>query len=155
MGGRGSGRYYGQDLRPTLDDVQQLDISVLRRDGVFRWAVDAGTISWKVEGRSVARIGYSSSPTSIVLRYVVRYGDADPGSIATHIPVEHTPCNFGGTRPWFRCPECDQRVATLYRPSLCFKCQHCVGIPYASQNEPIMDRMIRTSRKVRAGLGRR
>jgi hypothetical protein len=38
------------------------------------------------------------------------------------VPLEYTKCNFGGVRPWFRCPgvvdgeECNRRVGKLYCP---------------------------------------
>jgi len=48
-----------------------------------------------------------------------------------------TPCNFGGSRPWFVCPGvgCGRRVAILYRsePGQIL-CRHCCDLTYESQN---------------------
>jgi hypothetical protein len=47
-----------------------------------------------------------------------------------------TPCNFGGSRPWFVCPGagCGRRVAILYRvgPEQPL-CRHCCDLAYQSQ----------------------
>ena len=47
-----------------------------------------------------------------------------------------TPCNFGGSPPWFVCPgeECGRRVAILYGPkSGQLLCRHCRNLTYESQ----------------------
>ncbi len=47
-----------------------------------------------------------------------------------------TPCNFGGSRPWFVCPGggCGRRVAILYGPEpRQLLCRHCRDLNYASQ----------------------
>jgi hypothetical protein len=47
-----------------------------------------------------------------------------------------TPCNFGGSRPWFVCPGdgCARRVAILYGPEPGqLLCRHCRDLTYQSQ----------------------
>ncbi len=47
-----------------------------------------------------------------------------------------TPCNFGGSRPWFVCPGvgCGRRVAILYGPGPGqLLCRHCRDLTYQSQ----------------------
>lgn len=52
-----------------------------------------------------------------------------------NVEVHSTPCRFGGSRPWFRCPRCGRRVLTLYwhpegwRPG----CRQCLRLTYPSQ----------------------
>lgn len=49
-------------------------------------------------------------------------------------------CNFGGERPWFRCPgvvdgeHCNWRVAKLYRPPRgdLYLCRHCYNLGYTT-----------------------
>jgi hypothetical protein len=38
-------------------------------------------------------------------------------------------CNFGGTRPWFVCPDCGYWVALMFNNA----CRRCRGINYESQ----------------------
>ena len=66
---------------------------------------------------------------------------------------DRTPCNYGGERLWFLCPHCGKRVAVLYGAGIRFLCRHCYELPYGSQNETYMDRMMRKARKVRDRLG--
>jgi hypothetical protein len=49
--------------------------------------------------------------------------------------IARTPCHYGGSRPWFVCPDgCGRRVAIHWRPDLCLPalpspclCQHARG----------------------------
>jgi hypothetical protein len=71
------------------------------------------------------------------------------------VPLEWTPCNFGGERPWFVCPGagCDRRVAKLYGPGKYFLCRHCYDLRYESQREDKKDRALRLAQKIRTRLG--
>ena len=71
------------------------------------------------------------------------------------VPLEWTPCNFGGGRPWFLCPGagCGQRVAVLYGPGRYFLCRHCYDLGYESQRENKMHRALRKAQKIRERLG--
>ncbi|HXY88252.1 MAG TPA: hypothetical protein VEG44_07420 [Candidatus Acidoferrales bacterium] len=33
-----------------------------------------------------------------------------------NVPLEWTPCTYGGTRPYFTCPDCHRRVLKLDKP---------------------------------------
>jgi hypothetical protein len=56
------------------------------------------------------------------------------------VRLDYTECNFGGKRPWFRCPgviageECNRRVGKLYCPPGrdLFLCRHCYDLGYVS-----------------------
>lgn len=43
-------------------------------------------------------------PTHLRPAYTVTPSEGDPSEYEYRIPIEYTPCNFGGVRPWFRCP---------------------------------------------------
>ncbi len=58
----------------------------------------------------------------------------------TIVRIETTPCHFGGSRLWFRCPSCQQRVALLYFSYHKFACRRCLGLAYASQSLSPIDR---------------
>ena len=66
-------------------------------------------------------------------------GWEDPTGYA--VPLEWTPCHFGGVRPWFRCSlvangvPCRRRCRILYRPwgALYFGCRHCHRLTYRSR----------------------
>jgi len=67
-------------------------------------------------------------------------------------PLAWTACNFGGSRPWFVCPGCDQRAAILYwdeedMPAGELLCRRCLDLGYRSQREDEIDRAKRRIEK--------
>lgn len=64
----------------------------------------------------------------------LRHGDASACDLP-NVKVEWLPLPFGGARPWWLCPRCSRRCATLYfftaDPSLA--CRQCHGLKYNSQ----------------------
>jgi hypothetical protein len=68
--------------------------------------------------------------------------------------IDWTACNYGGARPWFRCPVvgCDRRVAILYaRPF--FACRQCCQLAYKTQRVPAYYRAIFRAQAVHMKLG--
>jgi len=69
------------------------------------------------------------------------------------VSLTGTPCSFGGSRSWFRCPgvrpwaPCGSRVAILYLPpgQARFACRRCWNLTYASvkSHNPKLDRLAR------------
>lgn len=56
------------------------------------------------------------------------------------VPLEKTPCHFGGYRYWFKCflyksgAYCGRRVGVLYKDGDWFGCRHCYELTYSSRN---------------------
>lgn len=80
-----------------------------------------------------------------MLSYTItsRYGSDDRRDLEYTVPIEWTSCNFGGERPWFRCPRCDDRVAKLYKTPRDdrYICRECGDLIYTSQTHrsPIIE----------------
>jgi hypothetical protein len=70
-----------------------------------------------------------------------------------HVPIDRTACNYGGTRPWFRCPRCDARVAVLYLRGGRFICRRCGSVAYGSQSDDTFGRIWRRQYKLERRLG--
>ena len=66
------------------------------------------------------------------------------------VSLETTPCNFGGVRYWFICPDCWRRVAVLYLApgDRRFRCRHCNNLSYHSRNRGTMEKFGHTSRQI-------
>jgi hypothetical protein len=66
-----------------------------------------------------------------------------------------TPCNFGGERPWFVCPDCDRKAAMLYATSAGSGalCRRCANLAYQSQREDAIARAERRAKRALARLG--
>ena len=154
MGGRGSGNFYRWDVRDTTADYNRLDIRSIHRTGLlrpgftgtsrwFRGEQQTGCIGWIVRGAG-------QRATELVLEY--RMGDEPLMSYP--VPLDWTPCHYGGARPWFRCPGCGRRVAILYGGRL-FRCRHCYGLAYQSTREDASLRLMYKAQAIRERLGGR
>ena len=68
--------------------------------------------------------------------------------------LTRTPCNLGGSRPWFLCPArgCERPVAILYGGAV-LACRHCHQLAYPSQNEDRTGRAMWRAERIRAKLG--
>ena len=149
MGGFGSGR---QDGRVKTDQVANLDVRHLHRRGVLapgkrtRW-------TWTIGGSDLS-VNLHAHDFCVVLQHSVEMSDGVERRVEYPITLDRTPCHFGGTRTWFRCPSprCGRRVAILYKGRF-FGCRHCLQLAYASQSERREERLDRKSDKIRRQLG--
>lgn len=149
MGGYGSGR---QDGRVKTDQLPSLDVRRLHREGALE--VGKQTIwTWRLGGVETLSIRLLAQGHQVLLRHGARVGGKDQ-TVEYPIWIEKTPCHFGGTRTWFRCPVrgCGRRAAILYRANF-FACRHCQGLAYASQSERREERLDRKADKLRERLG--
>lgn len=151
MGGIGSGRR-PSDRRLTTEDVNQIDIRLLSRKGLLTTRGVLGTLSWSQMGEKCGSLQFRARSDALELSYRVRISGEDWQNVEQSVAIDRTPCNFGGQRPWFSCPNCHRRVAILYGAGVRFLCRHCCGLPYASQGEDFTNRMIRKARKIRKRL---
>ncbi len=107
-----------------LDDLHRVDIRRWRREGVIcpgsqfsrYWRNGSGIFAHVDEELDSIRLDVHDSG--------VRYQT---------LPLEWTECNFGGARPWFKCPQCRRRSAKLYRRYTRFVCRTCCQLIYRSQ----------------------
>jgi hypothetical protein len=86
--------------------------------------------------------------TAVYLSYTITAPRSDESrDVSYHVPLEYTECNFGGVRPWFRCPgvvderECGRRVGKLYKPPRqdLYLCRHCYNLGYQSSRTSGME----------------
>jgi hypothetical protein len=118
-----------------------LDVRWLAKNGGLTPNADC-TLRWA----SGASIGYGVDSHSVTLSYSYPFSDGRRG-IEQRIELDRTRCNYGGARPWFRCPRCWRRVAIIYLygwPS----CRACARLVYPSQSEDECGRSWRRTRKL-------
>jgi hypothetical protein len=85
-------------------------------------------------GLLVSNLG-SSGWGAITLTYRhKRYGQ-EWEDVRQDVPLDWTPCHFGGERPWFICGNCGRRVAVIYGAGKYFACRHCYDLTYRSCQE--------------------
>jgi hypothetical protein len=151
MGGMNSGRR-DQSGKSTTSDYRALDVRRLQRDGLLTAGKSFGW-SWTRNGEKVASINVRTETDRVILDYKHRSGGGEWKSENYPVRVEWTPCNYGGSRAWFRCPAvgCGRRVAILYGGTI-FACRHCYRLAYSSQRENLDDRATRRADKIRDRL---
>lgn len=133
------------------ENLQRVDVRLWARRGYldrpmsFVW-------SWNRGGEPAGSVSVSVTPReSVTLTYVMTV-DERKRTHTANIGLAYVPCPLGGTRPWFRCPNCGRRVGLLYLRHRRFACRHCQEVAYASQSEDELDRMWRKQSKIEARL---
>lgn len=138
--GRPGSRLIGENCR-------RVDVRAWHRAGTLHEGY-SGSWSWHRGSEHSGSIGYSIERACAVLRYA-----ADGVAITERVTLAKTPCHFGGSRTWFRCPRCAARVAVLYMSGARFACRHCQHVAYASQSEDPIGRGWRKQSRIEARLG--
>lgn len=148
MGGYFSGRRGGKDC---TDDMRQVDVRCLQRDGYLKPGRTFGW-QWQRHGEVVASINLLVQADRVTFTYRHRAGSGDWQDVGCAARLDRTPCTYGGTRVWWRCPNCERRVAILYigkTPA----CRHCYRLAYRCERESVDDRATRQANKLRDRLG--
>jgi hypothetical protein len=150
MGGPGSGNHGRCGAKSTTDDYRTLDVRLCARAGVLRHGYRGGW-QWSRDGETVASIRMRTEHDRVIL---ARSGGDEWKDEQYPVRIVHTPCNLGGSRPWFICPAigCGRRVAILYGGGI-FACRYCYQLTYASSRESAGDRAARCADRLRQRLG--
>ncbi|MCH4248628.1 MAG: hypothetical protein LKF82_12510 [Acinetobacter populi] len=102
-----------------------LTISRLHKSGVLEHGYIGG---WQWDNGK-ASIGIKTIKQQLILNYTSK---GKPFNYPVQIVT--TPCNYGGVRYWFECPNCHKRVGKLYiAENLMFECRKCQNLNYATQ----------------------
>lgn len=138
MGGYGSGaRFNSRELTTAYVnlDVRTLSQSLPDSEGLWR------SIKWSRGGSPRGDIRARVLGELLWLSYRTRRFGGEWRDREYSVTLERTPCHYGGSRLWFRCPaqSCGRRVRILYGGGY-FLCRKCMGLSYASQREVERDR---------------
>lgn len=149
MGGLGSGTWSRGDAKPRVESCLRLSVSKL-----YRWGYLAGdsqwfNITWRECGEPIGSIGGYGSRDDVRLVYTTGAASGEPKLWSYGIQLEWTPCNYGGCRPWFRCPACGDRVATLFGGKQ-FRCRKCQGLAYRSQTADYLNQALNKRERLEA-----
>jgi hypothetical protein len=141
------GTYPRWDARSTVEDqVNRLDVAELRRAGRL-WP--GNRFVTKVIRTRGGRAGAETVE-------VVVSGEDRAESLRLDgetVYLDRTPCNYGGDRPWFRCPGCDRRVAYLYGGWRRWRCRHCLDLAYKSTRSPAWSKLMAQALALEDKLG--
>lgn len=141
MGGYGSGRWSRSNSKSTVFETKRIDIRYMKRKGLLK-PNTKGSFNWDRGGKSIGSISFECYQEYLLLKFRFRRNGDDWQSEEQRVCFDRTSCHYGGQRLWFSCPECSRRVAILCSDGPLFLCRHCYQLPYASQNESTIDRLI-------------
>jgi len=142
MGGLGSGRRE-YATTPTVGQCRTLSIGSIHEftespgiEGSVWWgATDQAEADVLIHVSSEGDSGTADGrPGRLRLRYHTKA--VESGEIVDEydyrVPLDYTECHFGGFRPWFRCPDCKERIEKLHMPpgSYRFACRECYNLGY-------------------------
>lgn len=148
MGGYGSGRHNGGGKRAAGSSLG-LDVRAMHRAGSLQPGARGSWKWWHDRAAPpIASISYMADADAVTLMFRTQ-GE----TVEQRVPLVWTACNYGGRRPWWRCPECSRRVAILYGHRKFFACRHCRDLCHASQLENPEDRALRRAWRIRRQLG--
>lgn len=136
----------------STDQMHPLDIRKLHRKGLL---TPGGSFTWQWTrgGNVIATIGGTvDTTTSVTLHYRTRRHGGEWQDKRYQVMIEKTPCNYGGTRPWWLCPRCGKRVAVLWGDSF-YACRHCQQINYESTRTTESSKSFERADKLRRRLG--
>ena len=150
MGGSGSGNRW-QSGKPTTANYNSVDVRRFARDGFLTPGTWFGW-QWTRDGEVVSSIGVRVADGALTFSYRLGSSDEDGQSVQATAPLEWTPCHYGGSRPWFRCPSCYRRCAKLYLSGR-VGCQACFDLAYESQREDAGTRALTRAQDIRVRLG--
>jgi len=149
MGGYGSGQHGGK--RKTAAQ-KRIEIMWMKRQGWLKEGL-TGSLNWTCRGEAAGNIRYRVAGNALILNYRFQKGDDDWKPVEINIVLEYTPCNFGGSRAWMRCPSCNRRCGVLYLADELPACRKCYNLGYDSESETEVDRAMRQARKAQERLG--
>jgi hypothetical protein len=163
VGGLGSGSYYRSGYKDRVEDCLSLDVRIWRRDG---W-LEVGscfTTTWRRYTQDssigVQVLGAAAKERAQAVRLEYSWGpEGCKEDVSYMVALSWTPCNFGGSRPWFVCPgvvrraSCGRQVAKLYLKGRYFLCRHCHDLTYTSRQETSRKAALHKCRRIRRRLG--
>jgi hypothetical protein len=139
MGGSCSGRHGG---KRTTNRLHLLDIRRIKRAG----SLEVGLYS------RTGNVEIHAGPGRVTLNYRCENQVGEWLEYRYAVSLDWTPCNYGGKRPWWVCPECSKRVAILYGGRR-YACRHCHDLTYKSTRTAPGSEHYARANKVRRRLG--
>jgi hypothetical protein len=119
---------------------------LLRTGAYVRW-------SWTHDGEEVA---FLEMLVGFGFLHLEGLDHRDEARKIDHVvSTTSSPCHYGGSRPWFLCPNCGRRAGKLYLPlgGRHFLCRRCYDLAYHCQWEEPWWRARRRAGKLWQKLG--
>lgn len=142
--------------RRKCEQSLALDVRQLHRKGLLLSRGSRYCWSWTTNyGDPAGNIMVTVEDEKLILDYQWTPYCGDPVSVSCTLYLHRTPCNFGGHRRWFNCPQCWRRCAVVYFGASGghYACRNCLRLAYLSEGEDLTGRLWRRQRKLESRLG--
>src|SRR5438876_924909 len=96
MGGYGSGRWSRWGSKETVDGCKRVDVRYLQRNGLLRPG-GRFTLFWTRRGEPASDITLYPSHDHVLLSYRSRRNDEPWQDVRYPVPLDRTPCHYGGS----------------------------------------------------------
>jgi hypothetical protein len=139
-------------FRPCETGYLSVDVRGLARDGLLTrpgWC----SLTWSRDGLQVGAVGLHIDAGQSVRFDFTQTRSGQSRRVSTVVWLDMQPCHFGGSRWWWRCPNCSRRCARLFLVTGGMGCRACLRMAYASQREDAVGRSWRRTQKVERALG--
>jgi hypothetical protein len=136
-----------------IESYHRLDVRFFHKNNYLRPGLSFSW-QWTRGGEPSGNININVENDCLILCYCLTRNDKSE-KIEERVSLSWTRCNYGGERPWFRCPGCGRRVAVLILGGKLFLCRHCYRLKYCSQLERDMDRANSKIQKLKDRLNRK
>lgn len=140
------------DPKMTTNYCFSLDIHDIKNYGFLKPGIISGSFKqrFKQSGRTLETFIISDNKQHLVLHYK-RNGK----NISYKVLLTYSHCNYGGTRPWFRCPNtnCNRQVGMLFLAGNYYLCRHCHNLAYETQSMNEAFRLLEKAQNIREQLG--
>jgi hypothetical protein len=140
------------EAKLTTDMVPAIDIRQLQRN---RELMPGSRImeTWTRGGLIAAQVEIDIQHYRLTIRYVRLSSSGEREPVECVVQITSTPCNYGGVRRWFCCPNCKKRIAVIYIQGGSCLCRQCMDLVYRSQRERVGERARDRAQKIRVRLG--
>lgn len=145
----GRGDYYRIGRKDMTSDYLSISIAAMNRYNLLRRGNHSW--GWTRDGKLVDSLSFYFEDKFITFFYYVKEQDGSHIELIKSIPLNWTPCNFGGNRPWFVC-DCGMRVGRLFFHRQQIACCNCFNLVYPSQLKDELGRLRSKIEKMEAKL---
>ncbi len=139
-------------FRPCDAHHLSLDVRRLAREGLLGRSGWSGW-TWRRDGEQVGSIGLHIDVGRSVRFDFTQTRQGEPRQVSVTAWLDSTPCTYGGSRWWWRCPSCSRRCARLFIVTGGLGCLRCLRMSHLSQRLSAIDRSWRRTQRAEAALG--
>lgn len=139
-------RYSGNS---KASEFSRFDLRRLARGG-FLTPGRSSVWTWSTNGTPRGSITVRAEFGRVILSYR-HHWEEEWHSAEDTVPLECTPCNFGGGKSGFDAPNCQRCIAVPYGLGP-FTCRHCWQFTYDSQSEAPYSRALSKAQAIRMKL---